>query len=198
MIHPRTINQSMYIRKLMSTRKPITVAVGPPGSGKTLLACHAATHQLLSNRVEKIVITRPLVSVDEEIGFLPGKLEQKMAPWIKPMFEIFEKEKVHKSVEIVPMGFMRGRTFKNSFIIADEMQNSTKSQMKMILTRLGEESKMVIAGDIDQSDICPHTNGLSDLISKISNTELEYIDHILFNDDDVQRHKAIREVLKLY
>ena len=144
------------------------------------------------------MITRPTVSVDEDLGFLPGKLEKKMEPWVKPMFEIFERERVQKSVEIVPLAYMRGRTFKKSFIIADEMQNSTPNQMKMVLTRLGENSNMVVTGDLNQSDLNLKLNGLNDLFYRLSDKELEYIDHIIMTGEDIQRHPAIVEVLKLY
>jgi phosphate starvation-inducible PhoH-like protein len=198
MIVPRTIVQALYVKKLLDLRKPIIIASGPAGCGKTLFACQAACHGLITNRVQNIIITRPTVSADEELGFLPGKLEKKMEPWVKPMFEIFEKERVHKRVEIVPLAYMRGRTFKNSFIVADEMQNSTPNQMKMILTRLGEGSKMVVTGDLDQSDIFSRTNGLEDLFSRISDKELEYIDQVIFSNEDIQRHPAVSEVLSVY
>jgi phosphate starvation-inducible PhoH-like protein len=129
---------------------------------------------------------------------LPGKLEKKMEPWVKPMFEIFEKERIQRSVEIVPLAYMRGRTFKNSFIIADEMQNSTPNQMKMVMTRIGDESKMVITGDFTQSDLHFKTNGLEDLFYRISEKDLQYIDHILFENEDIQRHPAVAEVLSIY
>lgn len=190
----RTPMQILYVKKLLDARKPIVVASGPAGCGKTLFACKAAAHNLITNRVSNIVITRPTVSVDEELGFLPGKLEKKMEPWVKPMFEIFERERVQKYVEIVPLAYMRGRTFKNSFIIADEMQNSTPNQMKMILTRLGEGSKMVVTGDLDQSDI-RSTSGLQDLFDRLSDQELEYLDSIIFSPEDIQRHPAVSEVL---
>ena len=194
----RTIQQSLYVKKLLDTRKPIVIASGPAGCGKTLFACKAAAHAPLTKRVENIIITRPAVSVDEELGFLPGKLEKKMEPWVKPMFEIFEKDRVQKSVEIVPLAYMRGRTFKNSFIIADEMQNSTPNQMKMVLTRLGEGSKMVVTGDLDQSDL-HFVNGLCDFFYRIREREdLEYIDQIVFSNEDIQRHPAIGEVLGVY
>jgi phosphate starvation-inducible PhoH-like protein len=152
----------------------------------------------MTNRVENIIITRPAVSADEEIGFLPGKLEKKMEPWVKPMFEIFEKERIQKHVEIVPLAYMRGRTFKKSFIIADEMQNSTQNQMKMVLTRLGDQSKMVVTGDLDQSDL-HFVNGLRDLFGRLGGREdLEYIDHIVFSHEDIQRHPAVAEVLSIY
>jgi phosphate starvation-inducible PhoH-like protein len=135
------------------------------------------------------------VSVDEELGFLPGKLEKKMEPWVKPMFEIFEESRVQKYVEIVPLAYMRGRTFKNSFVIADEMQNSTPSQMKMVITRLGEHSKMIIAGDLQQSDLHRSLNGLEDLFDRLGDKELEYLDRIQFSNEDIQRHPAVSEIL---
>ena len=196
-ITARTVQQALYVKKLLDARKPIVVASGPAGCGKTLFACKAAAHALITNRVENIIITRPAVSVGEDIGFLPGKLEKKMEPWVKPMFEIFEKDRIQKSVEIVPLAYMRGRTFKKSFIIADEMQNSTPNQMKMVLTRLGEGSKMVITGDLDQSDL-HFMNGLDDLFKRIGVQQFEYIDQILFSNDDIQRHPAVGEVLNMY
>ena len=198
MIIPKTPNQILYFRQLLNMKKPIIVAAGPAGCGKTLLACQIAAQKVALNQIDKIIVTRPTVSVDEDIGFLPGSLEKKMEPWVKPMFEIFEKERVHKKVEVVPLAYMRGRTFKNSFIIADEMQNSTVNQMKMVLTRLGDESKMVVTGDINQSDLRIRNNGLVDLFFKISEKDLEYIDHILFENKDIQRHPAIKEVLSIY
>jgi len=198
MLTPRTFNQTLYLRKLLMTKTPVIVSTGPAGCGKTMFACHVAAEKIKSNLYDKIIITRPAVSADEELGFLPGKLEKKMEPWIKPMLEIFEQERVQKSVEIVPLAYMRGRTFKHSFIIADEMQNSTVNQMKMVLTRLGEESKMVVTGDVDQSDLNTNMNGLNDLIYRMNNKELEFIDYIHLTADDVQRHPAIKEILKLY
>jgi len=195
---PRTANQIFYWQKLLITRKPIILSTGPAGCGKTMLACKAAAHKLKMNSVSKIIVTRPAVSADEELGFLPGKLEKKMEPWIRPMFEIFEEERVHKQVEIVPLAYMRGRTFKNSFIIADEMQNSTANQMKMVLTRLGEDSKLVVTGDLDQSDLNSSNNGLNDIIYRVLGKDLEYIEYIKMTCEDIQRHPAISEVLNLY
>jgi phosphate starvation-inducible PhoH-like protein len=200
MIVPKTVTQALYVKKLMNASRPIVVASGPAGCGKTLFACQVAARELMVNRIEKIIITRPTVSVDEELGFLPGKLEKKMEPWVKPMFEIFEKERVQRHVEIVPLAYMRGRTFKNSFIIADEMQNSTPSQMKMTLTRLGDNSRMVVTGDLDQSDLRHTKNGLGDLFDRLDDhdCELEYIDRISFSTEDIQRHPAVSEVLSIY
>jgi phosphate starvation-inducible PhoH-like protein len=198
MLSPKTLNQMIYVKKLLNLKKPIVVAAGPAGCGKTLLACQVAAQKILSNQYDRIIVTRPTVSVDEDLGFLPGKLEKKMEPWVKPMFEIFEKERIQKSVEIVPLAYMRGRTFKNSFIIADEMQNSTPNQMKMVMTRIGDESKMVITGDFTQSDLHFKTNGLEDLFFRISEKDLEYIDHIIFANEDIQRHPAVTEVLSIY
>jgi phosphate starvation-inducible PhoH-like protein len=197
-IAARTPQQALYVTKLLDTRKSIVVASGPAGCGKTLFACKAAVHSLITKKVDTIIITRPTVSVDEELGFLPGKLEKKMEPWVKPMFEIFEKDRVQKSVEIVPLAYMRGRTFKRSFIIADEMQNSTPNQMKMVLTRLGEGSKMIVTGDLDQSDIRFTNNGLRDLFERIGILEYTHLDRIMFSNEDIQRHPAVSEVLNLY
>jgi phosphate starvation-inducible PhoH-like protein len=179
-------------------KKAIVVAAGPAGCGKTLFACQVAAQKLASNQITKIIVTRPAVSADEDLGFLPGKLEKKMDPWVRPMFEIFERERVQRSVEIVPLAYMRGRTFKNSFIIADEMQNSTPNQMKMVMTRIGDDSKMVVTGDLEQSDLHFKTNGLQDLFYRISEKDLEYIDQILFENEDIQRHPAVSEVLSIY
>jgi len=183
---------------LLSTKKPVIVSTGPAGCGKTMFACQAAVQKIVHNQVDKIIITRPAVSADEELGFLPGKLEKKMEPWIRPMLEIFERERVQKHVEIVPLAYMRGRTFKNSFIIADEMQNSTMNQMKMVLTRLGDDSKLVVTGDLDQSDLTFSNNGLNDFIYRVLGKDLEYIEYMKMTSEDIQRHPAISEILKLY
>jgi len=198
MLFPKTPNQILYVKKLLSMKKAIVVAAGPAGCGKTLFACQVAAQKLASNQITKIIVTRPAVSADEDLGFLPGKLEKKMDPWVRPMFEIFERERVQRSVEIVPLAYMRGRTFKNSFIIADEMQNSTPNQMKMVMTRIGDDSKMVVTGDLEQSDLHFKTNGLQDLFYRISEKDLEYIDQILFENEDIQRHPAVSEVLSIY
>jgi len=157
--------------------------------------------------IDKIVITRPIVTIEEDIGFLPGNIIKKMDPWTKPIFDIF-LEYYSKSeldlllyngkIEICPLVFMRGRTFKNSFIIADEMQNSSPNQMKMLTTRLGINSRMVITGDLNQTDILKE-NGLEDFINKVflyKNSKL--IKFISFNNNDVERSDIVKEVINLY
>lgn len=205
MILPKTVVQARYLKALRSNLKPLVVATGPAGSGKTLFACQTAAEGLAAGRFKKMILTRPIVSVDEELGFLPGNIDEKMDPWTRPMFDILQNyytrsQIAHmvksKTIEISPLAYMRGRTFENSFIIGDEMQNTTQNQMKMMLTRLGENSKMVITGDADQCDV--PESGLVDLIHRMSDQELEYLDHIVLGEEDIQRHPAVREILSIY
>jgi phosphate starvation-inducible PhoH-like protein len=148
-ILPRNKNQESYVLKLLDDTKDIVFGIGPAGTGKTLLAVQVAVKLFKEGAVDKIIVTRPAVSVDEDLGFLPGTLEQKMAPWTRPIFDVlreyFDAKQIEGMIEegiieIAPLAYMRGRTFKKSFILADEMQNATPNQMKMLLTRLGEES----------------------------------------------------------
>jgi phosphate starvation-inducible PhoH-like protein len=174
---PRTLNQEIYLRFLTDKNVKIVLGVGPAGCGKTLFACHRAIEELRAGNIKKIIITRPMVAVeDESVGFLPGDMNQKMAPWTRPIFDIFGEyydtddlnEMVRRNIiEISPLAYMRGRTFKDAFIIADEMQNSTPNQMLMVTTRLGQDSKMVITGDLNQSDRGLSNNGLLDLMYKL-------------------------------
>lgn len=174
---PRTPNQALYLKYLIDDRVKIVLGVGPAGCGKTLFACHRAIEEYMEGAVQKIVITRPMVSVeDESVGFLPGDMTQKMAPWTRPIFDIFHEyfdpldvqDMIAKGViEISPLAYMRGRTFKDAFIIADEMQNSTPNQMLMLTTRLGENAKMAITGDLKQSDKGVENNGLADFMRKL-------------------------------
>jgi phosphate starvation-inducible PhoH-like protein len=157
--------------------------------------------------VDKIVVTRPAVSVDEQHGFLPGTLEQKMEPWTKPIFDVFAEYYYQKEIsgmlsegviEISPLAYMRGRTFKSAYIIADEMQNATPSQMKMLLTRIGEHSRMVVTGDLQQADRMNH-NGLLDFTNKVENKpNLKHIGVCRFDKGDVERHEAVKEILDIY
>ena len=204
-LQPKGPVQTRYLKSLHSNLKPLVVAAGPAGSGKTLFACQAAAESLAGGRFSKMILTRPIVSVDEELGFLPGNIDEKMDPWTRPMFDILEKyysksQITHmvnsKTIEIAPLAYMRGRTFEDCFIIGDEMQNTTCNQMKMMLTRLGGNSKMLITGDADQCDV--PDSGLVDLIHRMNDRELEYLDHIMLTDDDIQRHPAVREILTLY
>lgn len=205
---PKTINQNKYADALNCKEDNIIIVTGPAGTGKTLLACNSAINYLKKQNIEKIIITRPVVPVEEDIGFLPGNINKKMDPWTRPIFDIFEEHYsktninnmvLNGQIEISPLGFMRGRTFKNSFIIADEMQNSSPNQMYMLLTRIGTNSRLVITGDLEQSDKLEN-NGLKDLINKIKNTRLDLKNIMLIelNNTDIQRSKLVNQIVKLY
>ena len=157
-------------------------------------------------KVDKIIVTRPAVSVDENLGFLPGTLEQKMAPWTRPIFDVFRDYFTSQDiegmieegiVEIAPLAYMRGRTFKKSYIIADEMQNATPNQMKMLLTRLGEGSFMAVTGDLAQADRISD-NGLVDFTKLLEKTNSTHLDIVYFTQGDIERHQAVKEVLEVY
>ena len=206
---PKSLKQEEYIDLLTDPDRTIVFATGPAGTGKTMLAVMAAIRAYKAGEVKKIVITRPAVGVDDEKhGFLPGDLNSKMEPWTRPIMDVMMEYYSPKDVarmldeqviEISPLAFMRGRTFKNSWIIADEMQNATPSQMKMLLTRLGEGSKMVVTGDTRQADRREDDNGLLDFKRLVSDyTNLKYIAGVEFTGRDVHRHPAVVEVLKLY
>ena len=206
---PRSLNQETYIETLLDERNIIVFATGPAGTGKTMLAVMAAIRALRQKEIERIVITRPAVGVDDERhGFLPGDINSKMEPWTRPIFDVFQEYYSPKEIktmieemviEISPLAFMRGRTFKNSYIIADEMQNATPNQMKMLLTRIGEGSRMVVTGDIQQTDRKEAQNGLLDF-SKLYQIykRSEYINMVEFNYTDIERHPAVKEVLDIY
>lgn len=210
MLIPRTPNQARYVKSLQNVSKPIVIATGPPGSGKTAFPCQVAAEQFKSGDVQKIVLTRPIVCAGEDLGYLPGSIENKMDPWTRPMFDILEnyfartriKQMVdNRTIEIAPLAYMRGRTFNNCFIIADEMQNSTQQQMKMILSRLGEDSQMAVTGDTEQCDLLdPELSGLNHLLFKLDGykEQLEYIEQVILDADDIQRHPAVKEVTNVY
>jgi phosphate starvation-inducible PhoH-like protein len=209
---PKSVNQQNYVEQLNDKNVDMIIAVGPAGTGKTLFACLKAISQLKSGEIRKLVVTRPVVTVEEEIGFLPGNINKKMDPWTRPIFdlflEFFSKTEIdnfifNNVIEISPLAFMRGRTFKNSFIIADEMQNSSPNQMKMLTTRIGVNSKMVITGDLNQSDI-PSKNGLKDLIERIdnynikNNDEISSIKIVNLEKEDIERSDIVRNIINIY
>lgn len=206
-IYPKNLSQETYLLKLNDPQKMIIFAIGPAGTGKTMLAVQWAIDQLKYGEADKIVITRPAVSVDEQHGFLPGDLNQKMEPWTKPIMDVFsdnydarEIENMIKEgvIEVSPLAYMRGRTFKNAVVIADEMQNATPSQMKMLLTRLGQRSKMVVTGDLQQADR-PSNNGLLEFLNLFNDfKENRYVDVCHFTAQDIERHEAVKEVLAIY
>ena len=206
-ILPRNRNQESYVLSLLDPSKDIVFGIGPAGTGKTLLAVQVAVKLFKEGTIDKIIVTRPAVSVDEDLGFLPGTLEEKMAPWTRPIFDVL-KEYFNAAeitgmiqegiIEISPLAYMRGRTFKNSFILADEMQNATPNQMKMLLTRIGERSQMVVTGDLAQADKLSN-NGLIDFIKSLEkHRETSHIDIVRFQTHDIERHDAVKEVLAVY
>jgi len=211
---PITINQGQYNNLLVDDEKQIVIVNGPAGTGKTLLACNHAIQLLQQSKIDKIVLTRPLITVeDEEMGFLPGNMILKMDPWTRPIMDIFEKFYTTKSIQeminnkiidICPLGFMRGRTFKDCFILADEMQNSSPNQMLMLTTRLGENCKLVIMGDTAQTDSKNKENGFMDIIQKYKdytfynhNTSLA-LSYYEMNSTDILRSKVVVDVLNIY
>jgi phosphate starvation-inducible protein PhoH and related proteins len=206
-IYPKNLSQETYLLKLTDPQKMIIFAIGPAGTGKTMLAVQHGINQLKNGEVEKIIITRPAVSVDEQHGFLPGDLNQKMEPWTKPIMDVFAENYHAKEIEnmiregvieVSPLAYMRGRTFKNAVVIADEMQNATPSQMKMLLTRLGTGSKMVVTGDLQQADR-PNNNGLLEFLQLYNDFKNHrYVDVCHFTVGDIERHEAVKEILAIY
>lgn len=223
---PRSQNQRQYVAHLGDDSVPIVLGIGPAGCGKTLFACVSAIEGLKKGVFQKIVLTRPVVPVEEEeLGFLPGTLVKKMDPWTRPLMDIFlEHYPQHEIdfmigsgvIEISPLAYMRGRTFKRSFIIADEMQNSSPGQMLMLTTRIGEGSKMVITGDLKQSDRCAD-NGLLDIMEKLRayrkihggdtscNNDRDAlarntcgIEMVEMNKGDIERSPIVSKILEIY
>lgn len=208
--YPITDNQKAYVESMSNAT--IVVGIGPAGTGKTLFACSHAIQELKKQNIEKIIITRPVVTVEEDIGYLPGKLNSKMEPWTRPLFDIFHEYYDIKTVadmlrcgtiEIAPLAYMRGRTFKNALIIADEMQNSSPNQMLMVATRLGSRSQLLITGDLNQSDRF-EDNGLKDLLDKKTKYDKNHqtknysINITQFDETDVQRSQIVNEILDIY
>lgn len=205
-IVPRNETQREYFAKLEDPTKDIVLALGSAGCGKTYLAVQMAIKQLKDGAVEKIIVTRPAVSADEDLGFLPGTIEEKMAPWTRPVFDVLleyftsvEIETMMREgvIEIAPLAYMRGRTLTNAFIVADEGQLLTVNQAKMLLSRIGKGSKMVITGDLRQADR-GDDNGLIDFCHRIKDKPLKHIDMVVFDVKDVERHPAVKEILRLY
>jgi phosphate starvation-inducible protein PhoH and related proteins len=203
-ILPKTINQAHYLSTIQN--KALTFAIGPAGTGKTYLAVAAALHFFIGRKVERIVLTRPAVEAGESLGFLPGDLIQKINPYLRPLydalFDLLPYEKIQKlieagSIEVAPLAYMRGRTLNNSFIILDEGQNTTISQMKMFLTRLGNNSRIVVSGDITQIDLDkPRDSGL--LHARKVLHSIEEIGFIEFTREDICRHPLVDKIVEAY
>jgi hypothetical protein len=204
---PRNATQSKYARELEKTTNKIIIATGPAGTGKTLFGTEYGIKHFLMGDYDKLIFTRPAVSADEDLGYLPGSLEDKMSPWVRPIYDILHtfitpkeaKELLaNKAIEIVPLAYMRGRTFKNAWIVADECQNTNINQFKMLLTRIGENSRMVITGDLDQHDRHDEVNGLADFLEKLRNGRSNSISSIEFDKNDIEREEVIKDVLDIY
>lgn len=201
---PRTVNQKYYLDFIKET--DVTFGIGPAGTGKTYLAVAMAVDAFLNNEVERIILTRPAVEAGEALGFLPGDLQEKILPYLRPLYDaLFEmvgavevQRLIEKDlIEIAPLAYMRGRTLSNAFVILDEAQNTTQEQMMMFLTRLGNRSKMVITGDITQIDLpTEKISGLKQAIRVLANTETVKI--FYFENKDVVRHPIVQDIIEAY
>ncbi len=203
-IKPKTLGQRKYIEAIQ--KNTITIAVGPAGTGKTYLAVALAVNAFKSKQVSRIILTRPAVEAGEKLGFLPGDLQQKVDPYLRPLYdalydmlgaENFQKYQERGDIEVAPLAYMRGRTLDDSFIILDEAQNTTQEQMKMFLTRLGFNSKAVVTGDITQIDLpTDKRSGLKQAVRILKNIDDIAITRL--NGKDVVRHKLVQDIIKAY
>lgn len=201
---PKTINQRRYLEAI--ERNDLVFGIGPAGTGKTYLAVAMAVSALLTKRVSRIILTRPAVEAGEKLGFLPGTLQEKIDPYLRPLYDaiydMLEAEKIEKFtergvIEVAPLAFMRGRTLNDAFIILDEAQNATPEQMKMVLTRQGFNSKMVVTGDATQIDLPPGRRcGLIDALEILKG--VEGISFVSFDEKDVVRHSLVQRIVKAY
>ena len=205
---PKSLNQEKYILALLDQDTDIVVVSGPAGAGKTFLGILAAIKALRAGECERIVLCRPAISVEgEDHGFLPGDLNSKLEPWVRPMLDILREFYTSKElesmlsehvIEFAPLGFMRGRTFKNAYIVLDESQNSTPDHMLMLLTRIGLGTKIIIAGDTEQSDRRVTNNGLLDLVRRLEKHPIPGVTSCVLDSKDIQRHHIITDIIKLY
>ena len=203
-IYPRSATQAAYIQEML--KNELVFGLGPAGTGKTYLAVALAVSMMLEGKIDKIILSRPAVEAGENLGFLPGDLNDKVDPYLRPLYdalyEMLPAEQVDKKIaigeiEIAPLAFMRGRTLSNAFVILDEAQNTTPMQMKMFLTRLGENSRMVVNGDLSQVDLPRGTiSGLRDALETLKNTP--GISSVRFNSSDVVRHGLVAKIVKAY
>ena len=203
-VKPKTLGQKKYIETIR--KNTITLGVGPAGTGKTYLAVAMAVKAFKNKEVSRIILTRPAVEAGEKLGFLPGDLQSKVDPYLRPLYdalfdmlgaENFQKHQERGDIEVAPLAYMRGRTLDDSFIILDEAQNTTTEQMKMFLTRLGFNSKMVVTGDITQIDLPDgKRSGLKEAIKVLKN--IEDIGVVRFNEKDVVRHRLVQDIIKAY
>jgi phosphate starvation-inducible PhoH-like protein len=201
---PKTVNQRRYIEAI--ERSDLVFGVGPAGTGKTYLAVAMAVSALINKQVSRIILTRPAVEAGERLGFLPGTLQEKIDPYLRPLYDalhdMIDSERVEKllernAIEVAPIAFMRGRTLNDSFIILDEAQNSTPEQMKMVLTRQGFNSKMVVNGDVTQIDLpSARRSGLIDAVEILKG--VEGISFVQFDEKDVVRHTLVQRIVKAY
>ncbi|MBV9607362.1 MAG: PhoH family protein [Solirubrobacterales bacterium] len=203
-VSPKTVNQKRYVDSIRNNT--ITFGIGPAGTGKTFLAVALAAAALSRREVNRIILTRPAVEAGERLGFLPGDLMAKVDPYLRPLFDalhdMLEPERVSSHlergvIEVAPLAFMRGRSLNDSFIILDEAQNTTPEQMKMFLTRLGFNSKMVVTGDITQIDLPRDQGSGLVLVADILN-DVEGIEFVRFGEEDVVRHKLVRRIVAAY
>lgn len=203
-IYPRSATQAKYIQEMM--KNELVFGLGPAGTGKTYLAVALAVSMMLEGAIDKIILSRPAVEAGENLGFLPGDLKEKVDPYLRPLYdalyemlpaEMVDKKLALGEIEIAPLAFMRGRTLSNSFIILDEAQNTTPMQMKMFLTRLGENSRMVVNGDLSQVDL-PHgvVSGLRDALDTLH--QVESISSVTFTASDVVRHGLVAKIVQAY
>ncbi len=202
-----TTNQKQYVSLLKNPAQSLVVCTGPAGTGKTAFACRTALEQLKEKQVSHIVITKPLVSVEgESVGYLPGNIRCKMSPWIESYLDIFKdyytasqlEDMMKKEViKLAPLAYCRGNTYTDSFVICDEAQNTTPRQLKMLLTRMGERSKMVLIGDMEQQD--NHgVSGLLDFTQRLGDKEHPEIAQVRLTEEDVCRSSLVKYILKLY
>ena len=203
-VKPKTLGQKKYVEAIR--QNTVTIGVGPAGTGKTYLAVAMAVTAFRAKEVNRIILTRPAVEAGEKLGFLPGDLQQKVDPYLRPLYdalfdmlgaENFQKQHERGSIEVAPLAYMRGRTLDDSFIILDEAQNTTAEQMKMFLTRLGFNSKMVVTGDVTQIDLPDgKKSGLVEAVRILKH--IEGIETVRFNEKDVVRHKLVQDIIKAY